>query len=398
MVDRIPDDLEGYYYQEEYFNAGDTTNGIGYAGMYDLMSPGFLLWQNFLIEALVPDHGTKHFLEVGCATGGLLEIIRELQPNLITSGIDISEYAVETARLKGLHAEVAHIESYASKPKNDIIFSAETLEHLDNLQTFLRGVQDNLQTNGVFLFYVPSISVKVARKEQDQYVRFRTNLEHILHFTPEFFENELPKFFGYPAFVQEIKTDFGPSIIGAVAKKSELVDKLRTLFTALVTEKIPPSTNASDLKILAVLALKFGRFDLADEVLKRFKSTKGVNQKDVFLVEGLQGYHSGNLDFSDSSFQSYLQLAPESQFALRSLLYNSTVRSTSYVNELKKLRKLEPKLRATKAQLATVKSELEGTTMELSRLKASRVINPAIKLSNVLGKRRSLQSKFNKSS
>ncbi len=366
MVEKIPKNLDEYYYQESYFNAGEDNVDTGYAETYDLMAPAFLFWQNSLIEEVNEGHNKKSFLEIGSATGNLLEIIRENQDNLTLEGMDVSEYAVETTRSKGFKATVAHIEDFKSNPKLDIIFSSETMEHLDNLKSFLGGVAKNLKENGTFLFYVPSISEEDARKEDNKYLRFTSNLEHLLHFTPEFFNKELPQFFEATVLIKEFKTGFGPCIVGAVSKDKDNLKQLEKLFDALSTNTVPAKATDIFLKNLVVIALKFAQFDLANKALEEIQKQGTLNKNDLLLLNGLMGYHNGEILKSTKAFESYLMANPGNRFTIKSLLANSREYNRLLEDEVGRLRR-------------RIESDLEPRV-----LKAETLVND-IKKSKVLG-------------
>jgi 2-polyprenyl-3-methyl-5-hydroxy-6-metoxy-1,4-benzoquinol methylase len=382
MVATIPENLDEYYYKEEYFNAGEINGDTGYTESYDLMAPAFLLWQNSLIETANEGQDRKNFLEIGCATGNLLEIMRESQNDLETEGIDISEFAVNAAVEKGLAAKVAYIETLNSDPKKDIIFSAETLEHLDDLRSFLTGVTNNWSGNGLFLFYVPSISVADAEKDPEHYLRFNTNMEHILHFTPQFFERELPQFFDAKVLIKEFKTGFGPCIVGAVAKNDSSLSGLTKLLDTLSGATIPSIASPNFLKNLAIISLKFGQFDLADKAIARLEGTKGVDRATELLVAGLRGYHTGELISSNTAFEEYLKIMPSSQIALRSLLFNSRELNRLYLKEIEKLTRHA--------------SVLEDAQKELMKLRKSLLVRTAFKINRGLKKGAKVGDSFRK--
>ena len=375
MVDKIPENLDEYYYDETYYNAGEENVDTGYAEMYDLMAPSFLFWQNSLIEEANEDHKKKNFLEIGCATGNLLEMIEDNQKNLNLEGIDISEYAVNTTKAKGLNAQVAYIEKLVSKPKKDIIFSSETMEHLDDLKSFLQGVASNLSDDGTFLFYVPSISVKDAKTDKD-YVRFNTNLEHLLHFTPEFFESELPKFFDAKVVIKEFITGFGPCIVGAVSKDPKNLVNLKILFDRLTNNSVPDGATDTLLKNLIIISLKFAQFELAEKTLNVLEKRKSFDPRDLLLVRGLLGYHNGNLNLSSTSFEEYLKAYPGNRFAIRSLLSNEREFSKLLQGDINRLSKEGTDLQA----------RVFTTEAELRDLKQSKIVGGGIKLRYIVGK------------
>lgn len=317
----LPESSEDSY-DESYFNAVESNieKGIetGYASTHYLISPAFLLWQSSLIEELNESHKRLNFLEIGAATGNLLDILKETQANLNLKGIDISEYAVNVARSKGYDVKRAVIEKYKSPDKLDIIFSSETMEHLENLKTFLLGVKKNLNRDGTFLFYVPSISEEDAIKEGDKYLRFNVNLEHLLHFSPEFFKTELPKFFNADVVVKEFKSSYGPSVVGAVSNGTQNLSKLESLFNSLDKETIPTGASARLLRNLDIIALKFGKFEYADKISDKLRKAK----EPIELIDGLKSYHLGHLEKADEYFQLYLKNNPASSVAKQLLLVN----------------------------------------------------------------------------
>lgn len=373
MVGSIPEDLDNYYYDETYYNANETNIDTGYAEMYDLMSPAFLFWQNSLIEELNESHENQNFLEIGCATGNLLEIISENQKNLSVEGLDISKYAVMAARSKGLNAEVGYIDEYKSKPKKDVIFSSETMEHLDDLKSFLTGVLNNLKDDGVFLFYVPSISEDDANQNKESYLRFNTNLEHLLHFTPEFIENEFGNFFNSTVYVKEIKTGYGPCIIGALSKDETKLFDLRNILECIDRENIPNNTTNIFLKNLAIISLKFGNFNLATKAHELLNSRNDVDYDTILLIEGLIGYHSGSLESSNNCFEKYLKRNPGNKFAIRLILANERELNKNYKSSLAKIKQetdiLTQRLLTAEDQLRDYhKSRLIGLAIRLRPL------------------------------
>lgn len=357
MVDAIPENLDEYYYQEGYYTDGanNASAETGYSEMYDLMAPAFLFWQNSLVEELNETHQRKNFLEIGCATGSLLEMIHDSQPHLDVEGIDVSEYGAAAARAKGLRAQAGYIESYVAKPKKDIIFSSETMEHLDNLRSFLQGVAANLKNTGTFLFYVPSIAVADAKKDPDHYLRFNTNLEHLLHFTPEFFKRELPKFFDAEVYIKEFITGFGPCIIGMVSKDASNLADLQRLLEVLETKHVLPRSTDLFLKNLAVVALKFGDFKLADTVLGTLQKRESFSRNELALLNGLRGYHLGELVKSSRSFEEYLKAFPGSRLAIRSILANERELNSLYAVQISTLQARLLKAEAAERELSRLK-------------------------------------------
>jgi SAM-dependent methyltransferase len=115
------------YYGEGRDPSGDRHGRSGYAS-YDRVSSnadvaGYLLWRTF--------GGAVRTLDVGCATGFVVEVLREL--GVEAQGCDISAYAVDhaTAGARG-HVRVGDLLAGLPWPDAsfDLVSVLETLEHL----------------------------------------------------------------------------------------------------------------------------------------------------------------------------------------------------------------------------------------------------------------------------
>jgi SAM-dependent methyltransferase len=119
-------------YESDYFGdgrdpSGDRQGRSGYA-RYDRISSnadiaGFVLWRTF--------GGAHNALDVGCATGFVVEVLREL--GLDAQGCDVSRFAVQSAApgAKG-HIRLADLMTGLPWPSRtfDIVSVLETLEHM----------------------------------------------------------------------------------------------------------------------------------------------------------------------------------------------------------------------------------------------------------------------------
>jgi len=116
----------GSYFGEGRDTSGDRQGASGYA-RYDRTASnadiaGWLLWRNFR---------ARRVLDVGCATGYLVEVLREL--DVEAEGCDVSPYAIDHAApgARG-HVRVANL--FAGLPwadgTFDLVTALETLEHL----------------------------------------------------------------------------------------------------------------------------------------------------------------------------------------------------------------------------------------------------------------------------
>ena len=122
----VPDAYGGAYFGEGREASGDREGRSGYA-RYDRIASnadiaGWLLWRNFEVA---------NALDVGCATGYLVEVLRER--GIDAEGCDLSEFAIDHATPGAVgHVRVANL--FAGLPwadgAFDLVTSLEILEHL----------------------------------------------------------------------------------------------------------------------------------------------------------------------------------------------------------------------------------------------------------------------------
>jgi len=116
------------------------------------------------------NHGRGRLLEIGCAKGEFLKVIRNDFREVI--GIDVSEYAIDVSK-QALGKEVTfqwNIETGIDAPffKNifDVVVSVATFEHFHRPDKVLKYTKSLLTNNGYFFLLVPnpnSLKLKMAR-------------------------------------------------------------------------------------------------------------------------------------------------------------------------------------------------------------------------------------------
>jgi SAM-dependent methyltransferase len=122
----IADTYGGSYFGEGRDASGDRAGRSGYA-RYDRIASnadiaGWLLWRNFRVA---------NSLDIGCATGFLVEVLRER--SIDAEGCDVSQFAIDHATPGAVgHVRVANL--FAGLPWEDqafeLVTALEILEHL----------------------------------------------------------------------------------------------------------------------------------------------------------------------------------------------------------------------------------------------------------------------------
>ncbi len=96
------------------------------------------------------------FLDVGCALGILLEIAQKHKYE--TFGLDVSSFAVEKVKEKGIKAEVGELVKAKFKSNYfDVIVTLQLMEHLLDPLEFLLAAKKFLRKGGVLLLTTPDI-------------------------------------------------------------------------------------------------------------------------------------------------------------------------------------------------------------------------------------------------
>jgi 2-polyprenyl-3-methyl-5-hydroxy-6-metoxy-1,4-benzoquinol methylase len=122
---------------------------------------------------------TVRILDIGCASGGLLESLRDIGYMDLT-GLDPSSVCVGIVKDKGINAYVGDFYGVRNMGRFDLILLTGVLEHLLHPQEFLSAVQRLLKPYGKVFIAVPDAHrYDTASPFQD------FNLEHINHFTKE---------------------------------------------------------------------------------------------------------------------------------------------------------------------------------------------------------------------
>ncbi len=108
-------------------------------------------------EALKYIKQTDEVLEIGAGDGYFLKMLKER--NIICQGLEINEIAIKSARDRGLNVSGSSIEDFVfEKKKFDVIVMFQVLEHIYDVNTFLKSLLKCLKEEGKLIVSVPDNS------------------------------------------------------------------------------------------------------------------------------------------------------------------------------------------------------------------------------------------------
>lgn len=373
LVTELPDDLSEFYTDDAYFNPevdGDT----GYHENYNLISPLYLYWQGSLINEVSTLNKAKSLLEVGCATGNALEAIHEQNETLQLTGIDLAPLGINYTRAKGFVAEVSTINDYAKKKqKHDIIFTSETMEHVDDLRDFVESAASVLNSDGIYTFYVPAVIKSVMKKEGAHYPSLTTSLEHVSYFTTEFMSAAMKEVFGHAAVIQ-LSHGGEDYLMGFASKNASYIRKLEQFINALKTFD-KAIKDPGSLVNLVIMDAKFSLFDQAQKYLAKLQTVEKAGSQQLLAGAIIAG-HLGELERAKKLYQELLVREPAAKPVVYKLIYdNERSLNEAYLAKTEELAQAHQDLGS---QYYNVKHELE-------ELKNSKLVGNTLKVRKAVG-------------
>ena len=156
----------------------------------------------------------KKILEVGCGKGEFMELMQKCGAEVY--GIEYGEENIKACLKKGLKVERDFISSKTHRVRYapfDGFYILNFLEHIPEINTFLKGIAWNLNPGGIGLVEVPNFEMILREKMLTEFIP-----DHIFYFTADTLEQTL-RMNGFE--VLEIQTVWHDYIISAVVKKRE---------------------------------------------------------------------------------------------------------------------------------------------------------------------------------
>ena len=134
-----------------------------------------------MIQAEVGSIEGKQILDVGCATGAFLHLLRNAGATV--RGLDPSPKAARAAHeMYGLEVEVSSCESAHLPPNEyDVVTMWHVMEHCHSPLASLSNIRQTLRPQGLLLIEVPNMDPLLFRLFGSRFARLETPL-HLYHF------------------------------------------------------------------------------------------------------------------------------------------------------------------------------------------------------------------------
>ncbi|UCH63255.1 MAG: class I SAM-dependent methyltransferase [Fidelibacterota bacterium] len=181
LTQPIPDEEEilSYYDSEDYISHSETTRGL-INRLYAVVRKVMIVRKRKLAQSLGPSEPGK-LLEIGCGAGAFLNGMNQSGWEVL--GIEPDERIRDAVRARyGL--AVVSPEEWFSQPESsyDVITLWHVLEHLHNLDDYLRKISTSLEDDGVLIVAVPNYYSYDAEYYQSRWAAYDVP-RHLYHFT-----------------------------------------------------------------------------------------------------------------------------------------------------------------------------------------------------------------------
>ncbi len=171
----IPNDLNSYYESEDYISHTDSKKTI--------IDKVYQLVKNYTIKKklkLINSFGTdqKTLLDIGAGTGDFINFCKKNNWNVV--GVEPSNKAKEIASTKEL-VLLSSIEEIKEE-KYDVITMWHVLEHVPNLNDYIKALKKLLKKDGVLVIAVPNFKSYDANHYKNFWAAYDVP-RHIWHFS-----------------------------------------------------------------------------------------------------------------------------------------------------------------------------------------------------------------------
>ncbi len=287
-----PDDL-AVFYDGSYFDKAAPAGGepeVGYAAYGACQAVDFR-WQLALLKLLAPAPATV--LELGSATGGFLQLARDA--GYRARGIELVGEAAARAQAAGLDVAHASFDQFPVGETFDVVCAWEFVEHVADLRATLEKVRALVRPGGLFLFSTPDCGAEVVARRGDEWIGFRTSLEHVTYLTRPFLEKALAPLFGGPPLLVgfehagDCATLLGAARVGGAGDRERAA---AALLDAGAANGVPAPT-ADAVEDAAWVLLQFMQWPRLDPLVERIARERPSS---ALLLRAGERFLRGRLD------------------------------------------------------------------------------------------------------
>jgi 2-polyprenyl-3-methyl-5-hydroxy-6-metoxy-1,4-benzoquinol methylase len=167
----------------------------------------------------------KDVLEIGCATGELLSEMKKAGAR--TKGLEISDFAADIARKRGLDVTTGTIEDCAADYPNrfDIVMAFEVIEHVLSPTLFLKNCAEIVRPGGLLMLSTPNYAC--AKRFGKDWLGFKTSFEHIYFFSLNLLTRMASKAGLFLKYIESSKYLGGTRALNFPNRQ---IERLKTLF------------------------------------------------------------------------------------------------------------------------------------------------------------------------
>jgi O-antigen biosynthesis protein len=294
----LPEDLSELY-ATDYFEKSTGTNSdnarVGYLDYESTYSPLSFRWLSLLVRALMPG---SRVLDIGCASGTFLVMARA--DGLRPTGSELNAEAAQAARARGFAVSEGPFDPGHYPAPFPVVTALEVMEHVRDLKGFLSDVRKVMESDGLFLFLVPSVPDSLIERVGDEALAFTSSLEHTFYFDADFLESALAEVFGVDSavLIQDAAGSDAPYLFGIVRLDPSAVRPERLIGDVLMgVEAMAALSRLDNTSRLAasLLAAKFGQPTLAGALFADVEHLSEIPASDLSLVHAEILRHEGAL-------------------------------------------------------------------------------------------------------
>ena len=135
------------------------------------------------LTRFVPQGEAVRYLEIGCGTGRLLEVLRRDCPCWDLTGIEPSEVAARHCREQGFRVLTGTVEEAAlGDARFDAVCAWNVIEHVDDPRAFLEWIAARLAPGGRLFLHTPNYGGLMRRVYGPRWFEFKPEY-HLYYFT-----------------------------------------------------------------------------------------------------------------------------------------------------------------------------------------------------------------------